>query len=238
MSGGLLGLLGFGGTSSKTTAQVLTEASTQVTADSILSCATVATQEQMIGFYNVQGNVTISNVDMSQGVAVSLSCVMEATKQADIASKVADAIAQTAESKGQAVLSAFGNTRSEASTNIQNQIMSNISANTSQELNVNVSQQQSITAANVGGNVVMTNVTMEQSSSIIAAALMKTSTYSQVINESAAKMDQKSSTEEKNPLADVIKALGGIFTLPIIIIGGIILGIVLIFVIIKVVAKK
>lgn len=227
-----------GGTSSKTTAQVLTEVSTQVTTDSIMTCTSIATQEQMIAFNNVKGDVTISNVNMTQGVAVDLNCVMDSNKQADIANKVAEAIAQQAESKGQAVLSALGSTKAEATSNIKNQLMTGISANTKTELDAQINQQQTISATNIGGSVVASNITMDQGATMIASSLMKTATYSSVINESATKMDQKSSSEEKNPIAEMIKALGSIFSAPVWILGGIILFIVVIVVIFKFATSK
>jgi hypothetical protein len=227
-----------GGVSSKTTVDVLNEICTQVTMDSMMDCSGVATQDQMVSFQNVKGDVNISNVNMTQGVAVDLNCVMSANKQSDIADKVAAAIAQNADSKGQAVLSLFGNTKADATSNVKNQLMSRISANTSQELTAQINQQQTIVAANVGGSVVMTNVSMDQSARLVASSLMKTATYSAVINDSASKMDQKASSEEKNPIAEMIKAVGSIFSIPVLILGGLVLGIVLVFVMIKVVSSK
>jgi len=195
-----------GGVSSKTTVDVLNEICTQVTMDSMMECSGVATQDQMIAFQNIKGDVTISNVNMSQGVAVDLTCLMTANKQSDIADKVAAAIGQNADSKGQAFLSLFGNTKADATSNLKNQIMNRLSATTTEELKAQINQQQAIVAANVGGTVVMRNVSMDQSAKMVASSLMKTATYSSVINESANKMDQKSSAEEKNPIAEMIKA--------------------------------
>lgn len=223
---GFLDWLGLG-TTSKTTVDVLTDTSTRVTADSILSCTNVANQEQMLSFHKITGNVTIQNVTLSQGIAVDLKCVMDATKQAEIANKVAEAIAQEAESRGEAVLSLFGRTKSEASSNISTQIKNGVTANTTTEFETTVGQTQKITVANVEGNVVMNNVTAVQGATYVASALMKTSMFSNVLIDSANKIDSKSKTEEKNPIAEIIKS---IFQAPILLLGGILLGIILVIV--------
>lgn len=231
-----------GGTTSKSTFQQLTDISTDVTTKTIMSCSTAATQNQMISLQNVKGDVNISGVNMNQGASINMSCIMSTDMQSQISTQVAAAIAQTAESKGQAVLSALGRTKSEAQTNIQTMIRNNITNVTQSDISASISQSQSITAANVGGNVVIANVSMEQSAKIVAQALMSTSAYQVAINDSATKMDQSSKSTEENPVAGIIKSIGSaissVMSAPIMIIGGIILFIVLIIIIFKFVFKR
>jgi hypothetical protein len=218
------------GIRSKSTVEVLNDLCTKVTADSILTCTHVASEKELVEINNVTGNVNLSHIDLQQAVSVDIDCTMKATKQSEIADKVAEAIVQTAEAKGQAFLSLFGNTRSEAVSNLTNKIKNTISAKTSEELKARITQEQTVHVHNVEGNVVVTDVNMRQGATQVAKALMKTTTFSKVINDSASKIDQKSATEDKNPIAEIIKS---IFQAPVLLLGGIVLGIVLLIILFK-----
>jgi len=210
-----------GGTSSKSTSETLTTLSTNVAMDTVSSCITAATQSQLISLRDISGDVTISNTTLTQGTSMNIACVMESTKQNEIAAAISEAIASYAESKGESVLSALGSTRSEVSTKIKNEIINNISATTTQELETNMSQTQSITAQNIDGNVVISNLTMEQSAKLTLTSLLKTSVYSSVINSTATAIDQSSKTTEKSTLANIIDSIGsawkGILSSPVLI---------------------
>ena len=233
-----------GGTQSRSTTDILNEMAINVSMDSIMSCTSVATQQQLIELENIEGNVVISDVSMKQGASIDMSCVMKSEKQNQIATDVANAIAQHAESKGQAALSALGNTKSIASANIKTEIQQNITANTEVEMSAHIEQIQKIGVANVSGSVVIKNVSMEQSAEIVARALMQSSAYSSVINESATKIDQVTQSEEENPIAGIIDSVGGVigevggaisgvFTAPILMIGALLLGLIALFVVIR-----
>jgi hypothetical protein len=219
-----------GGTSSKSIANDLTNLCTKVVADSLLTCTGIATQSQILSYTQIKGNLNVQNINLSQGTSVDLKCVMDAVKQSDIASKVAESLAQAAEAKGEAVLSAFGSTKSAAISNLTTQIQNNISANTTADLETVLSQNQELYVNNVDGNVVMTNVTMSQSATEVASALMHTQTYSTVINATADTIYQKTSSQETNPIADIVSAM---FQAPIMILAGLVLGVVLLILLFK-----
>lgn len=233
-----------GGTQSKNTATILNDIAVNVSMDSIMSCTVAATQSQLIELKNIEGDVTISDLSMLQGNSIDVNCIMESDKQNQISSSISNAIAQYAETKGQAALSALGNTKSQVATNINNRLTNSINANTKQELTAQVDQIQTIGVENVRGNVVIQNMSLEQSAQLVAKALMKTKTFSEVINETAAKIDQATKTEEKNPIAGIIDSLGGvvgkfgdaisdIFQGPILIIGALLLGVIGFFIVMK-----
>lgn len=219
-----------GGTTSKTTLEVLTDIATNVAADSLLTCTNIATQSQILTFSRIKGDITLQGIELSQGTAVDIKCAMDATKQAEIASKVAEAIIQTAESKGEAVLSVLGNTKSDAISKLTSKFTNKISADTTTELKMLIGQNEEIAIDDVSGNVIMTNITMSQSSLAVASALMKTQTYSSVISETATTIDQHTKTEEKNPLAELIQS---IFQAPILLLAGIVLGVILLIILVR-----
>lgn len=216
-----------GGTQSKTTAELLTEACVNASMDSIMKCANSATQSQLISLNNIKGDVTISGTSFTQGASINMQCLMDSKKQAEISNAVSNAIVQSADSQGQAVLSALGNTKAEATSNITNKLTTNISSNTSIEVTNNISQNQAISAANIGGSVVIKDVQMNQSASIVAKALMQSTAYSSVINESATKMDQTSKSKETTIFSEIGKMLGNLISIPVMIGGAILIVIIL-----------
>jgi len=226
-----------GGTHSTSTSSLLNSLAVNASTSTIMQCATAATQEELVQVQNVAGNVNISNVSMNQGATINLQCVMQTNTTTDIASAVSDAITQYANSQGQAVLSALGNTTSEVKSNIQNKITSNINQTTSQQMSANITQQQGITAANIGGNVTISNITMDQSAQVFASALMNTTAFASVINSVANTIDQTSASKETTIFDSIAQALGTLLSTPIYLIGAGLLGVVAIFVIIKIAFK-
>ncbi len=201
-----------GGTVSKTTVDSLNEISIRAITDSILNCQSSATQTQLVDLQDIVGNITISDVNFTQGSNVDLNCVLDSNKKNEIAQKVAEAIVQSTESKGQAALSAIGNTKAEAVTGIKNKLLNEISAQTKQEIQANIEQRQGIKAKNIDGNLIIGNVSMNQSAEMVSTAMTKSTAFSKVINETAKAIDQKAKTEEENPIASIVNSIGGLFS--------------------------
>lgn len=200
-----------GGTSSKTTAEVLTDISINASMNSLLNCVSSAAQSQTIDTQQTTGNVTIQDINLKQGATIDSSCVMKSEKRMEISNAVAAALAQYAESKGQAVLSALGSTKAEAVSKISNNIQSKLSQDTEQTFKTIVEQNQGITTGITGGNVVIKNITMDQGAKVSATALMQTSAFSSSINDVANKIDQTSKTEEKTIFGDIADAIKNFF---------------------------
>ena len=219
-----------GGTTSKTTSEVLTDEAVSVSMKTIMSCALSASQSQLIQLNNVKGNVTITGTSFKQGASINMQCLMNASKQADISNAVAASLAQSANASGQAVLSAFGKTQSEATSNIKTMISSSINADTSMQVSTNLSQSQSITASNIGGSVVIANVSLDQSAQATSYALMQSSAYASAINDVANKIDQSSSSKETTIFGELANAIGT--TVEVVLIAGVLVsGAVVIFII-------
>lgn len=231
-----------GGTQSNNTSESLTQMSTKVAMSSILSCAGAATQGQILEFQNVVGDVTISNVSMTQASSVNMSCVMDSQKQSEIAGAVANTLAQFAQTQGQSVVSALGSTQSNVASKIKTQITNDISQTDSNQISTQISQSQKVSARNIGGNVVVKDLTMSQSAEIVAEALMKTSAYSTAINQVAAAVDQTTKTSEANFFAGIIssvgKAIGSMMATPAIIFGVVVIfGLIFLFIFLKIVGS-
>jgi 23S rRNA pseudoU1915 N3-methylase RlmH len=200
-----------GGTSSKSTSEILTQISVEASMNSILSCTSAATQSQLIELGYVAKDVIITGLTMKQSASVDSKCVMEAKKVADISTAVSNAIAQYAESKGQAVLSSLGNTKSEVVTKLTNDFKSRVDANTAQQMTSIVDQQQGTKIKSIGGSYVLKDATFEQGAQVTAQALMSTNAFSSVINETATKIDQVSKTQETTIFTDIANAIKNFF---------------------------
>jgi hypothetical protein len=198
-----------GGTQSKTSIAVTNQTAISSITQNIMQCVSTATQNQLIGAGFVGGNVDISNVTLSQGTAINTSCVMQSNVQSSITADLGTALAQAAASAGQAALSAFGNTQSQAASNITNRLNIAISnTNLQQDFN-NATQNQNIEFGVVEGNFIMHNVTISQTASVVAQNLLNTQAYSSVVGTVANTIQQSANASEANPIAGIIDAVGG-----------------------------
>lgn len=211
-----------GGTESKSTVEILNSISIDVVQQAISRCVQSATQQQLISARNVAGDVTIEGTSMKQGSTVNMSCAMSASMQSDIQQKVANAIAQYAETEGVALLSALGSTRSEAATNIASIFSTRVEQTTLQENVQQTLNSQTIEATDIGGKLVIRNTTMEQTISMVADAIINSSGYSSAISEIANKIDQTTKAKETGPLDTFFSMVGGLFSSWVMMVVGII----------------
>jgi hypothetical protein len=199
-----------GGSSSKTTTDVVTDIAVKAVQKNISRCVVSATQEQLLSVKDVLGNVTISGVRMRQGASVNMNCVMEAVTQSAIQNSIANDIAQWAESQSVAVLGALGTSRSEAESNIRNQLMTSSIQDTTQEAFMQAIQKQGVEVAGVSGNVVIGDVSLDQSLEMVAKAMITGTAYSSVVNDVANKVAQTAKSEQSNPISQILDSIGGI----------------------------
>jgi len=220
-----------GGTTSKSTSDVLTELCINATQESVASCVQAATQEQRIAAQNIKGDVTISGTTMSQSMAVNMSCVLSADTQNTIQQNIANQIVQYAKSEGVALLSALGKSSSEAVANVKSIFTANVKqSNLSQNVQQNI-QKQSIDVATIEGTVVIKDIDMVQTADVIAKAIVSSAGYSSAISTVANALDQKTETKEVGPLDSFFSLIGSVASTWIYMIIGIVLigGIIMIF---------
>uniref|UniRef100_A0A6C0JV97 Uncharacterized protein n=1 Tax=viral metagenome TaxID=1070528 RepID=A0A6C0JV97_9ZZZZ len=226
-----------GGTQSNNTSKILNDIAMTATTKVMMSCVTSTAQSQSINFGHVGGNFSLDKTNLSQSVSVDASCAASSATTAEVAQQVGNAVAEHAESKGQAVLSALGNTKSSVASDITNKMSNSFENITSTSLITQTTQDQSIGAAVVGGNVTLSNITMEQGATVMAHAMLNNTATQEVLSTIANTIDQKTTSAEENPIAGIINsvgnAIGSIVSAPILIIGAIILGIIGIFIVLK-----
>ncbi len=199
------------GTVSKSNSSVLNSLCANAIMKTTMQCVTNATQQQLIQIGNVGGTVDLSNINLEEGSVINLSCLMTTAKTADMAQNVASTLAQAANSQGESLLSALGKTQAEVESNLANQITTNIDTSTLTQVTNALNQTQGFNVQNVGGNVIMKNVTISQQANLASNAIVNSSAFATVIGSVANTLTQSATAKETNPLSNIIGAtLSGI----------------------------
>jgi len=224
----MLGTL-FGGNKTKTVADAVNKICAEVTQSFVSKCIMAATQEQLIEVKNISGDFILDGASFEQGASVDMTCVMATSVQADIQANIAQKIAQFAKTEGLAGLSGLSNSAAEIETIIKNEFGLKINQETLQESVMQTLQRQKISAENVGGNVVLSNISMNQSVKMVASAILSSSGYSSVIADVITDLKAAASSKETDPFANLISAMKAMATTWMLVILGvvIIVGIVL-----------
>lgn len=181
----------------------------------ISNCTSMSTQNQLLQFSNVKGNININKTDLSQGATFDLSCVLSSSKTAEISNNLSSLINQFASSTGSGLPSLNGTTAGTESQ-LRNVIHNKLSTVSENRLTNILTQQQSFIVDNVTGNITLDNVSMGQQASTIAKALLTASDISSVVSSVTNTTTQSATSLTKNPIADVISSVGsaisGIFS--------------------------
>lgn len=228
-----------GGTSSKSTVNILNKISVDASMRTVQSCSTSASQDQLIEL-ETQGSVFITNVKLTQGTQINSKCIAQTQKQLELRNDISAAIAQFAEASGPAVLSALGSSRAEVETTIKNELPLALNMDTIQE-NITASLQRQKVKVKTDGNIFVTNLTMEQTAKVWAEAMVSDEQFASSITKIAAKIDQKAEAETTDPIANLVgaitKGLGAAIMLPIIIGMVSIVAIIILVLVIRLVSK-
>lgn len=217
-----------GGTQSVNTAEIITDIAVNATQRAINECVGSVSQQQIVQADYVAGTVDLSGVSFTQNASVNMQCALSARKQNEIQSAISSAIAQYAESRGVAVLSALGRTRSEAQTNIQNLFTANVTMEDVQTMTTIITQEQRVQFGTIEGDFIMRGATFEQSARIVAEAIVNTSQYNSVINTVSNAVDQVTQAEEENPLSFITDIFNNLTQQGALLVGAIIIVIILV----------
>lgn len=222
-----------GGVKSKTANEQIITNVTNSTTKLVNKCVSGATQEQLLSFKGISGDLTIDGANLTQGSSINISCLLSSENQNQLANDTAQSIVQVANTSAESVLSSMGNTSSDVKTNIKNEIINNITTDLINEVTGIINQKQGLNVADVKGNVVIKNFTATQTADMAIKSVLESSAFSNVINKYAAKIDQSAKTVEVNPISSIItsfwngisSALQSIFNIPamiaIVVIAGV-----------------
>lgn len=222
---------------SVSTSQTVTNIATEVIMKHSLECIISANQSQLVNVSNVSGDVHFDGGTFSQGSSLDVKCIMSLDKQTNMVNDISSALSQYAESKGESILSALGGSAAIIKNNIFTEFKNSLKDISETSFVNTLTQVQEIKVANVGGDVVMKDISMDQQAKMVAETLLSSKAYNDVLNAFASKVDQVAIKEDVNPITNVLggvggvvkdtgSALGGIFSSPVAIIAIIVIVII------------
>lgn len=194
-----------GGSSSKSSSRInMSQAASMIT-DTIMNCKSnsVIVQELNItGDYNV-----VSNAKQVQAFQLSSNCIQDMKNDVEFQQKVAQAVAQSAEAQGSAVLSALGASRADQESVIQNDIKQLFQSNTMQDIVNTVNSTQGINV--VGNHNIIKNFSQEQVATMVFDNVQTALNKMKSAQDMDAKLDGKASAKTTNPLSEIINSVFG-----------------------------
>lgn len=207
-----------GGTSSKTTVDILNSVAVSASMRTVQSCTTAASQNQLIQLQAV-GDVTLGDINQSQGVSVNTECLFSTAKKNEMAASMSNDIVAKLSASSEGFLKSFGGSHSDAVTNIKNMFTAAVNMVDIQN-NVTSSMQRQTLSVNAGGNLVAGNISQSQTAEIIAKSIVESKNTNKVIQDIANAVDQNASSSNVGTAAALAKYI--VIIVVVVIIGGII----------------
>jgi hypothetical protein len=177
-------LLIMGNTTSNTvTTEIINETVFNAVQKSVKEHTTLVENIQELEFVAIGGNVIIDETSLSQGSTLNVETFMDTDTQANLQADIANDVFTLMETQGGGVVPMFGKTEAEAHTTIENIFTYEVSQEDfmlQQDIMMN---KQSVSAVAVGGDVIVTGLTLDQAVEMDSTALMSTKQYAEAINE-------------------------------------------------------
>ena len=193
--------------SSTATTTIDTSIAVKALAETIMNCTSNVQAGQSF-IISGNGNI-VSNSTQVQALSFNAECTQTSQNIADLQSKISAAIAQVASTQTQAVMSAISaGSDSDTNTNIRNDVSQNITQRTIQNIISNVTAQQSLIIS--GNNNVVSGFTQNQTLSVVTTACQNAINSLKSVVDMKTAVDQDSKNEQKDPIAGIINAVGGI----------------------------
>lgn len=196
-----------GGTSSKSEINQLTETISNIAMTNITKCQSSSNQNQNVVIRNT-GFRLWTNYKIKQTSTIDSTCAQDTAMQAKLQNDIIAAIGNKSTAEGIAFLSAFGNTRSEATTNLTNRVRNNVTMSNIMTHYNNISQSQNIESVNEF-IWLFDNLEAVQGSEIFAAATLQSVQDADILNQIKTYIDQTSKAKEENPMQWIADIVGG-----------------------------
>lgn len=196
---------------SKTSSEVVTDIMVKSVTKAVQNCTTSTVAGQRLTISNIK-NSTVSNLVMQQRIAVTIKCAVNMNLANKIQEDIATQLMQSDTQTSQAVLSGItklfgGGNKTSNTTKLLTQLRRDFSVESIQEMINAVNSSQDFTINKVD-NSVITNVSMDQQLDFVAQALTEIISSNELVTAIRNTADVKSTSEEKNPISDVVLAAG------------------------------
>lgn len=201
----------FGDVTSTATSTNLNQLCIDSITKSIASCTSSSTQNQLLQFSNIKGNIDINSSSLSQGATFDVSCILSSNKNAEISNNLSTVISQFAASKNASIPTING-TDTKTQSDLANKISNKLSNVTETQLSAVLAQNQSVIIDNVTGNIALKDVKMDQQASLIAKSLLTASDVSNIISDVQDSTNLSSASTTDNPIAKLVESVGPVVT--------------------------
>ena len=198
-----------GGSSSKTEVKTLQEQLNNVIISSVQSCEISSTQNQNVNIIN-SGFSFWRKYDVQQTTEIRSDCFSDVSRQTLVQNSIISTIANSSTADGVSLLSAFGASTSESTSNLTNIVRNNINFSNIQKTYTAISQQQSLSVINSGISI-YENITLTQGSQIFAAATLQELDKSGVFNKISTHLDASSKATTSSPLDFIAQIFSSYF---------------------------
>ena len=196
-----------GNSSSKTITEILNETAIGAIQESIQKCQQSVSQSQVIDVIS-GGNVVIGgNITQTQASVASLSCIQQAIQNGEIATNVANKIAQKIKAENEGTLAVLDKgTDAAAEAFIKNTIAINVTSLSSAVMNQYVAQSQRLNFVQKGDFTLLStgNISQDQTARLVAEQLAATEQFQKAIVEIAGSVRQDNETKSKGVISSVV----------------------------------
>lgn len=201
----------FGGSSSSAVVNALQSTITNIAYNAVQSCDNQVTQNQTT---NISGGLLSVGgaTNVTQTTSVDFECMQKSGAMTNLQNQVISAISNSSTASGVALLSAFGASKTEATSNLTTLVQNNLSVSNIQN-NYNLIRQNQTT--NIASSLLNfgSTVNVSQGASVFMSAVQNVMNNSGIYNTIQAKLDQTSTATTSNPLS----FLAGLLTAPVLI---------------------
>ncbi len=199
-----------GGSQSSTVINGLSESISNIASNTVQNCVVNSDQSQDVT-YNNSGWSLWTTATVSQSTDISVQCFSDSAKQAQLQNEIINLIAQSATTKGVALLDAFAAPNSTAVANLTNIVRNNVTMSNIQSQYTTIKQNQKVTFNNSGINV-FSSSDVSQGAKVFAMSTLSVIESSGIMTKIANHVDQSANTSTENPLnflADIASAISG-----------------------------
>lgn len=175
---------------SKSSIEILNDATVSITEQLINNCVASIQQDINVNLGPITGVFDMSGTNISQGAQIDLRCALSNQKKSEISYAVSNYLTNTAEANGSLVQLGWGDTKSQAMTNIQNRFntaMTNVTENT---VSATIRQNIGFNVEEVSGVFIMRNATIEQSAKAVAQSITHQLMQTGVFHELSSTLEQ------------------------------------------------
>ena len=180
------------GNSSNSTIQDLVDISTTIIQQTTMNNTVTSNSEQSTNIY-ANGPILIDNATISQVSTIDVKSLLSGSNINNMSSKIAESIANYAQTKSGSASILNGNTSSDSKTNISTRISNAITMQDTYTIVVKAINSQKVNLFS-DSSVTLKNVKIMQTANVVASAIVNSSNVTKVLNDYASKIDQHASS--------------------------------------------